>query len=350
MPDNQWIQRPRHASVRGTRGLRGTLVHAGVFILITTLLVASVAMFTSGCGKKASPQKVRLGVLKALGTVTPYLAQSLGYFKEQGLEVELISFPSGPIAMEAFASGNIDIVYAGIGPVSVWQSKGVKVKVVANANTGGHMIMVRSDSGITKPSDLKGKKIATPTTGSVTDILFRQLFLKDVAKLDPAKDMKVISNVNPADMPVVLMVNKEVDAIVTWEPYATQALQGFKGVSVLFDFGKYWREKYGRLYETNVVSASQDFIDKQPDALRRVLKAHRKATDYINNNKTEAYKMIAKELSLTEQVIAEAAKNIGFSVDIDQDQCLITVRLSYELGYVDRMPTKEQLFDLRFLK
>ena len=307
-------------------------------------------MFASGCGKKASPRKVRIGVLKALGTVTPYLANSLGYFREQGLDVELISFPSGPIAMEAFASGNIDVVYAGIGPVSTWQSKGVKVKVVANANTGGHMIMVRSDSGIKTPADLKGKKIATPTTGSVTDVLFRQLFLKDVAKLDPVKDMKIISNINPADMPVVLMVNKEVDAIVTWEPYATQAMQGFKGVSVLFDFGQYWKEKYGRLYETNVVSASQDFIEKQPDALKRVLKAHKKATDYINNNKTEAYKMIAKELSLTEQIIAEAAKNIGFSFDIDQDQCLITVRFAQELGYIKTMPTKDQLFDLRFLK
>jgi len=314
------------------------------FVLLLFLCFVSVS-----CSPRKDQPDVRIGVIKALGTISPYISERVGAFQKAGIKVELVEFPSGPALMEAFASSNLDMAYNGIAPAAIWRAKGIDLRVVASANSGGHVILVRKDSGLKEYPDLAGRKVATPTTGSVTDTLMRALFLKRVARLDPEKDLTLLPGMAPADMPTALLLTKEVDACVTWEPFAAQSLLQYENAEVLFSFKDYWYEQHGRNYPVNVVVAKSSFIREKPDLLKKVLDAHRSTQDFINNNPEEANKLIAKETGLDVRIIEKARESVEFTWQIDVQDSLAMLQYAFELGYIDQIPSPEQLFDLRFL-
>jgi NitT/TauT family transport system substrate-binding protein len=290
-----------------------------------------------------------VGVIKALGTVTPYIARQLGYFAEAGLDVEIVDFQDGPTMMEAFVSGNIDITYGGIAPAAIWRAQGVKLKVVAATNSGGHLILVREDSGLSALADLKGKKVATPRTGSVTDTMFRGLVLRDLLGADPERDLAIFAGMAPADMPAALLLTREVDAIVTWEPFAAACLLQYGGARVLFSFPDYWHQTHGRDYPVNVVAAHEDLIRTRPQDLKRFLEIHVRTQRFINAEVDKANALIAAELGLEVPVIARARPNLGFTWEVEVEDCMVILGYAQALGYIKALPQAAELFDLSFL-
>ncbi|MEW6307502.1 MAG: ABC transporter substrate-binding protein [Bacillota bacterium] len=317
-----------------------------VCLMAVSLLVACLA----GCRQAPlSDHKVRIGVIKALGTVSPFLSEKLGYFAAEGLEVSVVEFNTGPALMEAFAAGNLDLAYGGLAPANTWRSQGIALKVVASCNDGGHLVIVHAGAGLSAPADLKGRTVAAPTAGSVTDTLLRGLLALELAGLDPAKDMTILPGIAPADMPAALFLTKQVQAIVTWEPFAAQALLQYPDARVLFSFPAWWKERYGSFYVTNVVSARQSFIDQRPEILKRMLRAHQQTQDFINQQPDKANSLIAAELNLPVAVIAKARESMSFGYDVDVAAGLRLLEFSKRLGYIKQIPTAGELFDLRFL-
>jgi NitT/TauT family transport system substrate-binding protein len=254
--------------------------------------------------------------------------------------------------MEAFASGQLDVAMLGIAPTAIWQGKGVPLKVVAAANGGGHVLLTRQDTGITDVKQLKGKKVATPKPGTVVDTLFRAHIIRKVAGLDPDKDIQIISGIAPADMPVALFVAREVDAGITWEPFASQAEAKFKNARVLYDAAAEWKKnnrKSKNFYPTNVVIARQSFIDQHPDELKRFLAAYVETIDFINKQPKEANEIISKELKLETAIIVNARKRIDYTANVDVKAALETLSWSNQLGYLKEIPSEKKLFDLSYL-
>jgi NitT/TauT family transport system substrate-binding protein len=198
-------------------------------------------------------------------------------------------------------------------------------------------LLTRTDSGINNLQQLKGRKVATPKPGTVTDTLFRTHIVKEIAQLDPEKDIQIIPNVAPADMPTALFVTREVDAAITWEPYASEAEMKFKNAKVLYDSAAEWRKAYpgsGQLYPVNVVIARQSFIDAHPSELRKFLAAYAQAIKFINGNTA---------------VVASARHRIDYTWHVDPDATLKTLEWSKQAGYLKEIPTAAKLFDLGYL-
>src|ERR1700684_2322495 len=151
------------------------LVLPTVSAVLATAILAGLKLHSAnraaGGVSPTAPKTVRVGTNRALGTVIPFVAKSKGYFQQQGLQVDVVDFADGS-PMEAFASGQLDIALLGIAPSAIWQGQGVSLKVVAAANGGGHVLLTRTDSGINNLQQLKGRKVATPKPGTVTDTLF----------------------------------------------------------------------------------------------------------------------------------------------------------------------------------
>lgn len=319
-------------------------------------LAVSLTVMSAGPAAAAKKQKetgvIKIGTNRALGTVTPYVGQAQGLFAKRGVTVELVDFTDGSTLMEAFASGQLDIALLGIAPTAIWQGKGVPLKVVAAANGGGHVLLTRQDTGITDVRGLKGKKVATPKPGTVVDTLFRAYIAKKVAGLDPEKDIQIIPGVAPADMPAALFVSREVDAGITWEPFASQAEAKFKNARVLYDAAAEWKKrnpKAKNFYPTNVVIARQSFIDKRPDELRRFLSAYSETIDFINNKPEEANRIIAREIKLDAAIVANARKRIDYTASVNVPAALETLEWSRQLEYLKEIPAETKLFDLSYL-
>ena len=317
-------------------------------ILLVTVILC---LMTFGCRSDATTpdeSSLRVGVIKALGTISPYVARDLNYFDEAGLDVQIIDFQDGPTMMEAFVSGGIDIAYGGIAPAAIWHAQGVDLQVVAATNSGGHLILTRDDSALQELSDLAGHRVATPRTGSVTDTLFRALVLGRLAGLDPERDVTIFPGMAPADMPSALLLTREVDAIVTWEPFAAMCLAQYEGARILFSFPAYWQEQHGSSYPVNVVSARHDLIEKRRDLLVTFLAAHRRTQDFINADREKANAIIAQELGLDSELIALARSQLDFTYELNIDDCLEILSYAHELGYLEQLPDAEKLFDLSF--
>jgi NitT/TauT family transport system substrate-binding protein len=321
-------------------------------------ITVAAALTVAGAGsafaakKQADTGVIKIGTNKALGTVTPYVGRVQGIFAKRGVTVEIVDFSDGSTLMEAFASGQLDIALLGIAPTAIWQGKGVPLKVVAAANGGGHVLLTRQDTGITDVKGLKGKKVATPKPGTVVDTLFRAHIARKVAKLDPEKDLQIVPGVAPADMPAALFVAREVDAGITWEPFASQAEAKFKNARVLYDAAAEFKKnnpKAKNFYPTNVVIARQSFIDQRSDELKRFLAAYVETIDFINKKPAEANQVIAGEIKLDPAIVANARKRIDYTASVNVPAAFETLEWSKQLGYLKEIPSEGKLFDLSWL-
>jgi NitT/TauT family transport system substrate-binding protein len=284
--------------------------------------------------------------------VTPYVTRDKGFFQKNGLQVDIVDFNDVTTLMEAFASGQIDVALVGIAPSAIWQEKGVALKVVASANGGGHVLLTRTDTGISDLKGLKGKKVATPKPGTTTDTLFRAQIVENLAGLNPDRDIQIVPSVAASDMPTSLFVSREVDATISWEPFASEAETRFKNAKVLFDASAEWRKanpESKQLYPVNVVIARQAFIDSRPDDLRKLLDAHAETIRFINEHPDAANDFIARETQLDKAVVAAARRRIDFTAQVDVDASQQTLNWSKQLGYLKQVPSAAKLFDLRFL-
>ncbi len=296
--------------------------------------------------------QIRIGTNRALGTIAPYVARDKGFFDQQAVQARVIDFNDVTTLMESVASGQLDVALVGVSPAAIWEQRGVGLKVVASANGGGQVLLTRTDTGIHSLADLRGKKIATPKPGTVTDTIFRAHIIRDLAHLDPETDIQIIPNMAAADMSTVLFASREVDAAISWEPFASQAEASYKDHVVLFDVANEWRRLHPerkQLYPVNVVIASQSFIDQHPDVLRRFLLAYSEAVRYINLQPDAANDIISRETQLDKAVVIAARQRIDYSSQVDVDASLETLEWSRSLGYLKKLPTSAELFDLRFL-
>ncbi len=82
-------------------------------------------------GAAAQSVPVRVGFIPVLGTSQIFVADQLGLLKAAGLTPRFTNFESGPVMIQALASGTLDVYVGGVAPLAVARSKGVEVKVVA---------------------------------------------------------------------------------------------------------------------------------------------------------------------------------------------------------------------------
>ncbi len=315
------------------------------------LLILALGLGALGCGKTGTEEddtQVRIGVIKALGTISPYLSKEMGFFDEEGLDVEIVEFSDGPTMMEGFASGHLDMAYGGLAPAAIWNARGIPLRIVASANSGGHVIVVRQGGGVDSLEDLAGCRVATPSTGSVTDTLFRAYALGQLAGLDPDQDLSISPGMPPDAMPVALLLTREVDAIVTWEPFSARALLEFDEAHILFNFNQHWNDTYGSSYPVNVVSATESMIADRPLVLEKMLRAHYATQNFINSEPVRASEAIADELGLSVDIVTLARDNVEFTFDVSLDDAMTVLGFVHSLGYIDDLPLPGDLFDLSF--
>lgn len=329
-------------------------------IKFLSIIIATLFLTVSfiGCQNKdnsnknaTSSNEIRVGCIKAIGTVTPFVAEQEKFFEKAGVKVKVLEFADGSSLAEAYAAGEVDVAVMGIAPTATWYEKGVDLQVIAGANGGGHVLLVRSDSGINSVKDLKGKVIAEPGVGTVTDTLLRDYILKN-SQIDPEKDVTIQSGMKPADMATSLYVTKEVDAIITWEPYVTQAQEQFgNDVKILYDSGAEIKKATGSstFYPVNVVSAKKEFIENHSEELNKFISVYKETVDFINNDES-ADKVIGETLQLDENVIKSSKARVDFNYNIDEEGLSTTLIWAKDLGYLDSIPDSKEFYNYEFLK
>ncbi|MBI4526591.1 MAG: ABC transporter substrate-binding protein [Deltaproteobacteria bacterium] len=163
-----------------------------------------------------------------------YFAREAGYFREEGLEPQLIVMNSD-LAVKALVTGDVDYA-ASTATVAKAAAVGFPVKIIVSFFNGTDFSLV-AKSEIKSPKDLKGKIIAVSRFGSAADFDLREA-LKYVG-LDPAKDVKIIP-VGAGPNRLVSLIGGKVDATILNVAESLRAQE--QGMRVLLSTGKLNRQ------------------------------------------------------------------------------------------------------------
>ncbi|MFF1452771.1 ABC transporter substrate-binding protein [Streptomyces sp. NPDC058274] len=145
----------------------------------------------NGGGGKGEDVKIMVGGLDKVIYLPAMLTQRLGYFSDEGLDVELLSEPAGVQAETALVSGQVQGAVGFYDHTLDLQTKGKRVEsVVQFSRAPGEVEIIsnkRADD-ITSPKDFKGRKLGITGLGSSTDFLTKYLAVKngvDVSEFTP---------------------------------------------------------------------------------------------------------------------------------------------------------------------
>ncbi len=233
---------------------------------------------------QAAPIKIRVGYLPVLPS-DGHLAigEQLGFWKEAGLELETIKFNSGPEQFQALVGGSIDVLTAGAALANFPARGEGKVFLAGFLEKASTQLWVNPALGVQSFADLKGKNIAT-TLGTTAELMLG-LALAD-AKLDRAKDVQVINQRMPDA--VTAFIAGSVPAVATWVPFDVQIRAQLPQAKMLADAGRY--------HPASAVldgwAAASEYHQKNPEALRRLVRGWIKANDYLHSRRGEALAML----------------------------------------------------------
>lgn len=299
---------------------------------------------------------VRVGAFPNITHAQAMVGKANGWF-EKGLgsnvKVQWTSFNAGPSAIEALFAGAIDMAYVGPNPTisGYLRSNGEALRVVAGAASGGAALVVRNDSGITKPEDFHGKRIGSPQLGNTQDVALRA-WLRDngMKPTDKGGDVQVIPLANPDQL--TMFLQKQLDASWAPEPWATRLIH--EGNAHLFlDERDLWPQK--QFVVTNLI-VSKKFLHDHPEIVKQWLAVHVELTDWINAHLPEAKTILNEQLrketgkALQAAILDEAFSRLQITYDPLRNSLLASARSAYNAGFLGKqVPDLSNLYDLNLL-
>jgi len=209
------------------------------------------------------------------------IAERQGYFKAEGLDVEILDFPGGAKALQALIGGSVDVVSGAYEHTITQQAKGQNIEalVLQGKYAGIVLGMSKAKAAAYKsPADLKGMKIGVTAPGSSTNMFVNILLAK--AKLPP--DSVSIIGVGATAGAVAIMKRGEIDAISNLDPVISMLEAGGDIVPVIDTrTAKGMQEMYGGAYAAGCIYVPVDFAKKNPNTAQAFVNAMVRALRFI---------------------------------------------------------------------
>ncbi len=267
-----------------------------------------------------------------------------GTFAKHGIDLKVFAFHGAGKFHQGFAAGSIDMGAAS-GPDMVFVAKGSPVKAVFNEagpplNVG---LGVAYDSPIKSFADLKGKKIGVTTKGSLTWFLPRHMAEMAGWGTDGIETVSLSSNQGE----IAALRTKQVDAI-SISVDAMFALEEKKQGRLLLNYGDHVKD-----FMVHVIYASNAFIAKHPDQVRKVLAGWVDTIEYMKGHKAEVVEIYNKVSKIPEAIASRTYDTEMPIFNTDGhfvDSALKVLAKSYvETGQVEKEPDMRKLTDESFL-
>ncbi|OPY37903.1 MAG: alkanesulfonate transporter substrate-binding subunit [Methanoregula sp. PtaU1.Bin051] len=314
------------------------------------MLALALVLFTAGCTQQAAAPKItelRIGYQPSTHQMAEITAMEKGWWKEDLAPYGVVNvsdkvFPSGPPEMQAMLAGELDVAYVGAAPVLSALSTGLDAKIVAGVNSQGSDLVVSNDLDYKGPRSLAGKTIATFPPGSIQDTVLRNWLIKN--NLTPDKDV-FIKGMTPGDAVTAITAGK-VDAIFLPTPSPSTVVNQGKGRIVVHS---------GEMYPNHtccVLVVSGKLIREHPEIVRQIIKTNDRAVAFNLQNIDEAAAIYAKKtganLADVKSSLQEWDGSWASDPNVIVEPVLDYAKIQYDLGYIKKSLTKEDIFDLSF--
>jgi len=275
--------------------------------------------------------------------IPPYLAKDLGYFKEEGLEVEIVSFEGGVGSLRNLMAGGVDLALTSGDPPIFARVQGAPIKMIYSTSPRLEAVMTVQGS-IKEVKDLKGKKIGIQEPNGFADIFSRRLLGRVGIK---PEEVQFITTSTAGRVPALL--TGQVDTGVM---HVEQAIRATKRNPNLRNLVNFWEIFPDAFY--NVIVAQEKTIKEKPQLIEAFVRAVIKANRYIYKNKKGTLDAAVEFTGYTHEELEPAydqlVKGRVWSVNEGMPANMVQFNIDnlVRLGRIpaDKKPTVDQVVDL----
>ena len=254
---------------------------AAVVLAVTALPMGVFAAKKDSTEEKLT--KVTLNeVAHSIFYAPQYVAIEEGYFKDEGLDLTLVTGFGADKTMTAVISGEADIGFMGA-EASVYAYQEGATDAVVNfaqlTQRAGNFLVAREEMPDFKCEDLKDKKVLGGRKGGMPEMVFEYILRKN--GLDPQKDLTIDQSIDFGYTAAAFTGDTSADFTVEFEPSAT-ALEkegaGYVVASLGVDSGYVPYTSY---------SAKTSYMEKNPEIIQKFTNALQKGMEYVQSHTPE---------------------------------------------------------------
>ncbi len=246
-----------------------------------------------------SQEKIRLShsALESSNAVW-YLAQDRGFYKKNGLDVDLLFIPSTTTSVSSLVAGDVQVANASGGGVASAVVAGADLVMVScYVNSLPYELVVHES--VKSAEDLKGKSIGISRLGSASDVAARAL-IRGLG-MEPDKQILILQVGGPAERAAAFRAGRIVG--FPSPPGMVHLAKGmpFRILISTADFQKRFDFPY------ICATTTRSYLSRQRETVKKVLMAHVEATQFFKTRKEESKKIISKYSRITNEAYLEDA-------------------------------------------
>jgi NitT/TauT family transport system substrate-binding protein len=289
--------------------------------LVIAILTCLVAL---GAATAAVAQKPELSEVDAWLVRDPQMsaqfavADQLGYFKNEGLKVNIRWYIAGTDLPSMWGAGNIHLGTATATMVVPIAASGQQIYNIAPQSdiAGVQQIILgkKAQEIVKSPKDFEKLKVGMPKGASVT------MAIQNFCKANGVDFSKIqFVNLSPPDA-ITALAKGDIDAMAAWAPWTFRAVKEAGGKLYFTGAKSNIPGKEGNVDWLQVhagIVASGKMLKENPNTLKAVLRATRKATETINTDRNAVVDIVSREMKIDKDLAKEIMQYNVYTMEMN---------------------------------
>ncbi len=316
------------------------------FFGLASLALAAGFVLALCAGHARAADKLRVG--KAIAgpfDFTPLdVGVEKGFYKKHGLDIEEVNFAGSAKLQQGLGSDAVDIGL-GSGPELAFVAKGnTDIGIAAFAGPPAGLVMVvREDSVVKKPSDLKGKKISVSTVGGLTDWMVHQA--SRYLGWGPDGIQAVALGTNAAQ--IAAMQTNQIDGMMIDVAGAAKLAEQHEARIILRC------STFVPDFINHVTFATHKIVTEHPDQVRAFLAGWFETVAWMRKNKSETVKIVApvmhQPIAIAANAYDEVMPSLSDTGKFDAKALAVLARSFVDMKQLPSEPDMSKLYTEKFL-
>lgn len=315
-------------------------------MLVITLIIIGIFGFTyfQTSSKKLVPTfqnvKVNIGYMPFATNWAIYVADKGGFFKKEGLDINLIKFNVGTDGANALLRGDISAfsinTFTDILNIESRTPNSLKLYTLQQSSNKmhGEFLIARNGSNIKSISDLKGRKIGV-TPGTFVTAMVKRAYTD---KLDFTKEGTIVPLAS--NLQLQSLQSGQIDALLAFDPTATMAIS--QNIGYILDDHPWG--KISEPFPIGGITFSTSFINSNKEVTVKIATAIKNAIIYGRNHRSSLAPIVSEYTDLESSIAEKISYNEDiYGEEIDSNVLKQTSELYNQLGVVDKVVNTQNL-------
>ena len=242
-----------------------------------------------------------------VGSLSIYAAQELDFFRQEGVRIRAVECRFGKECLQKLVDGKAELATVADLPlvIAAFSDQRYAILTTLNTNRSDTKVVIRRSAGANNARDLVGKRVGT-LLGTTAQYALDSLLLYD--GVDPA-------SVNLIDMPLSelqpALLERRIDAVAVFEPWASQISKALGADAVAFDMRRIYKQTW------NLITSPSLTVSRQRELIS-VLRALRRANQWIASEPAAAKALLQRRLGISAELVEESWSTLTFALSLKQ--------------------------------